>query len=138
MTQEIAVKWAGKLLSMPLLLGGPIARADPGHKSTPTRKPPSLSLASPSPAPLRSPRASWRLVAYPISAAPKEAPPLVGGVKESATTACSAVVCGPASAAARSGQAGHKAPRCRPRDSCLVRSQHLQGLGESYDSRTTC
>ena len=36
------------------------------------------------------------------------------------TTACSAVVCGPASAAARSGQAGHKASRCRPPDSCLV------------------
>ena len=34
----------------------------------------------------------------------------------------------PSSAAARSGQTGHKAPRCRPRDSCLVRSTDLQGL----------
>jgi hypothetical protein len=31
-------------------------------------------------------------------------------------------------AAARSRQTGHKAPQCRPRDSCLVRSTDLQGL----------
>ena len=37
-------------------------------------------------------------------------------------------------AAARSGQTGHKAPRCRPRDSCLVRSTDLQGLA----SRLAC
>ena len=54
--------------------------------------------------------------------------PLCSGARGLAATACSAVVCGPASAAARSGQTGHKAPRCRPRDSCLVRSTDLQGL----------
>jgi hypothetical protein len=77
------VCWKGRLLLSMLAVTarGPIAQ---GSKST--VKPPSLSLASPSPAPpppatatcrckrlastLRSPRASSRLVACPISAAP--------------------------------------------------------------------
>jgi len=86
---------------------------------------------------LRSPRASSRLIACP-PAAPKEAAPLVGGVRVDriTTTACSAVVCGPASAAARSGQAGHKAPRCRPPDSCLVRSTDLQGSASRLARRS--
>ena len=40
----------------------------------------------------------------------------------------------PSSAAARSEKTGHKAPRFRPRDSCLVRSTDLQGLA----SRLAC
>ena len=79
-----------------LAAGRYVAGADPGHHDHSEAG--SLSLASPSPAPpppatlrprvatrlasaLRSSRASSRLVACPISAAPKEAAPLVGGVR---------------------------------------------------------
>jgi hypothetical protein len=86
----------------PLLLGGPIARADPGHQETP--KPPSLSLANSSRAPSLSLANSSRATCYghvsrsgsPLrsgalglahasllapSRLPKEAAPLVGGVR---------------------------------------------------------
>jgi len=46
----------------PLLLGGPIARADPGHQETP--KPPSLSLANSSRAPSLSLANSSRATCY--------------------------------------------------------------------------
>ena len=81
-----------------------------GTKSTP--KAPSLSLASPSPAPPPPATATCRgqaRLCAPISAAPKQllwtqsadaAAPAVHGAGQSATTACSAIVCGPVSAAA--------------------------------------
>ena len=94
-SSRLQVKWAGQegSSSASRFFSGAQSR----EQSTPTRKLPSLSLASPSPAPpppatapcrgqarLCAPepyRASSRLVACPISAAPKDAAPLVAGVR---------------------------------------------------------